>query len=146
MKTWVIVVLGATIFGLFWYYRSHPLVSKVEIKGVRFVVEVAVTEAQKQKGLGGRTALAQNHGMLFAYSHKEDYNFWMRGMRFPLDFIWIDGKTIADITENVPPPKAGETPLIVKPRTPVDKILEVNAGVVKRLGVKIGDTVGFLDR
>ena len=139
-----ISVLLLIAFGL--YYRSHPLVSKVRIGNTVFTVEVAATELQKQKGLGGRSNLAQNHGMLFPYDHKEQYNFWMRGMLIPLDFLWIDGNRIADITENVPPPVASESPAIVKPNAEINKVLEVNAGTVKRTGIRIGDTVEFIDR
>lgn len=131
---------------LFVYYRRNPLISKVRIGDNTFYVDVAVTEPQKQLGLGGRETLETDHGMLFVYDHKEQYEFWMRGMLIPLDFIWIDGSRVADIMENIPQPKAGEQPRIVKPIAPVDKVLEVNAGTVKRLGITVGDTVEFLDR
>lgn len=90
--------------------------------------------------------MPEMHGMLFPYDHKEQFEFWMRGMRFPLDFIWIDGKNVADITENVPPPLENERPVIVKPLVPVDKVLEVNAGTVARIGIKVGDTVEYIDK
>lgn len=134
------------LVGLVIYYRSHPLVSKVEIRGVSITTEVAITESQKQKGLGGRTKLADNNGMLFVYDHKESYSFWMRDMRFPLDFIWIDGTVVADITQDVQPPRANEQPIFVKPNVPVDRVLEVNAGFVKRHNITIGDQVIFRDR
>jgi uncharacterized membrane protein (UPF0127 family) len=145
MKRISIIVFAIFIIGLLWYYRTHPLVSKVRIRGTIIKVEVAATEAQKQKGLGNRTHLPQDSGMLFPYDHKEQYNFWMKAMQFPLDFIWIDDKTVADITRNVPP-KQGNTIPIVTPAVPVDTVLEVNAGVVDQLGIQIGDTVEFLDR
>lgn len=145
MKRLGIVVIAFFIFGLLWYYRTHPLVSKVRLRGATITVEVAATEAQKQKGLGGRAQLPQESGMLFPYDHKEQYNFWMRGMQFPLDFIWIDDKTVADLTRNVQPPKGNVIP-IVTPAVAVDTILEVNAGTIDRLGIQIGDTVEFLDR
>ena len=70
----------------------------------------------------------------------------MLGMKFPLDFVWIDGKKVVDVTRNVPPPKGMEKPTIVKPSVPVDKILEINAGDIDKFGIKVGDTVDFLDR
>lgn len=128
------------------YYRTHPLVSKVRVNTVQFTTEIAVTESQKQKGLGGRASMADTHGMLFLYDHKEQYEFWMKGMQFPLDFIWIDGKTIVDISENVSPPIYNERPILVKPNLPVDKVLEVNGGTVQRFGIKVGDAVEYIDR
>lgn len=137
-----IIVLG----GFVLYYLSHPLISKIRVGNTIITIEVAVTEAQKQKGLGGRSGLPDNHGMLFPYDHKEQFEFWMRGMQFPLDFIWIDGKTVADISENIPPPEGAEKPVIIKPSVPVDRVLEVNAGSVALIGIKVGDTVEYIDR
>jgi len=146
MKHWHIIALASVLIGFGLYYRFHPLVSKVRIGNTVITVEVAATEPQKQKGLGGRQILPDGHGMLFPYDHKEQYSFWMRGMLIPLDFIWIDGSRIVDISENVPPPRASESPLIVKPTVEVNKVLEVNAGTVKRAGIRIGDAVDFIDR
>lgn len=146
MKAYIFITVGVLLLLYILYYRSHPLTSKVRIRGHVIGVDVAVGMLEQARGLGGRTSLGPNSGMLFIYDHKEQYHFWMMGMKFPLDFIWIDGKRVADITLNVPPPKAFTTPAMVKPRVPVDKILEVNAGVVDRLGIKIGDSVEFLDK
>lgn len=146
MKRNLIILGVCACVVLTYYYVTHPLSAKVKIDGVTFTVDVAATEAQKEKGLGGRTSLPTDHGMLFPYDHKEQYEYWMRGMHFPLDFIWIDGKTVADVTANVPPPVGAEAPMIVKPNVPVDKVLEVNAGTILNYSIKIGDTVMFLDR
>ena len=143
-KLLIAVIVG--IAALLWYYSQHPLTSKVKVHRAVFIVDVAITEAQKELGLGGRDGMAADHGMLFPYDHKEQYGYWMRGMKFPLDFIWIDGKKVADVTPNVPQPTGDEKPVIVKPLTPVDKVLEVNAGTVARLGITVGDPVEFLDR
>lgn len=146
MKPLYILLIVLLIIGFSAYYRLNPLVSKVRIQNAVFTVEVAATEVQKQKGLGGRASLPETHGMLFPYDHKEQFEFWMRGMMFPLDFIWIDGKTVADITQNVPPPIGDEQPVIVKPAVAVDKVLEVNSGTVARIGIRVGDTVEYMDR
>ncbi len=142
-----ILIIGIIILLILgFYYRSHPLSSKVKIHDTVFTVETAVTEPQKQLGLGGRTNLETNHGMLFIYDHKEQYNFWMKDMHFPLDFIWINGKTVADITKNVPPPTGDGQPAIVVPKEQVDKVLEINAGTIQALHIQPGDEVEFLDR
>lgn len=146
MKLWIISLLSIILITLTWYYQSHPLVAKVKINDTIFFVEVAVTESQKLKGLGGRKSLGESRGMLFPYDHKEQYNFWMRDMLIPLDFIWIEGGVVADLTKRVPPPAVGERPLIITPKVAVDKVLEVNAGTIDRLAIKIGDQVQFLDR
>lgn len=129
-----------------WYYLAHPPGAKVKIGAHSIAVDLAVTNAEKIKGLSGRAALAPNEGMLFVYDHKEAYEFWMHDMRFSLDVVWIDGEMVADISLNVPAPNAAEPPAVMKPRVAVDKILELNAGTVERLGIAIGDRVEFLAR
>ncbi len=146
MNRTILIAVLFVIFGLGLYYFRHPLTSKVKIRAAVFTVEVALTEPQKESGLGNRTSMAADHGMLFVYDHKEQYNYWMKGMEFPLDFIWIDGKTVADITPDVPPPIGAETPIVVKPKVQVDKVFEVNAGTIRKFGIQTGDQVEFLDR
>lgn len=146
MKRYAISIASVVGILLAMYYINRPLQSKVEIGGHTFTTEVALTEAQKGLGLGYRASLPLSSGMLFVYDHREQYEFWMKGMQFPLDFIWIDGTTVADITPNVPQPNQNESPAIVKPLVPVDKVFEVNAGTVSRLNIQIGDTVRFIDR
>lgn len=139
-----ILVVIAVVMGYF-YYR-HPLGEKIIINGHTLNVEVAVTNAEKEKGLGDRSSLAKDSGMLFVYQNKDRYGYWMKGMRFPLDFIWINGNVIVDFSRNIPFPKTpNEAPVELAPTVPVDKVLEVNAGVIDTLGVKTGDTVQFSD-
>jgi len=142
-KIMILIIVGIVI-GLFafWFYTKHPLSGTVKINGTLFTVDVAVTAIEKEKGLGYRKSLEPTHGMIFVYDHKEIYPFWMKGMNFPLDFIWLDGNKIVDITKNVQPAN-GLNMQVVKPMLPVDKILEINAGEVEKYGIKIGDTVLF---
>ncbi len=88
-----------------------------------------------------------DEGMLFIFPSEGQHSFWMGGMLFPLDFIWISSdRTVVDITVDVPSPEPGvpdgELPRY-RPDQAVLYVLEVNAGVVREAGVQIGDTVTF---
>lgn len=102
---------------------------------------MAVTETERRNGLSNRASLSPDHGMLFLMGEPAYHGFWMKGMRFPLDFIWINEKTIVDLTENVPIPVGDEQPMSLKPTVPADKVLEVNAGLIKETGIQVGDVV-----
>jgi uncharacterized membrane protein (UPF0127 family) len=68
----------------------------------------------------------------------------MKDMKFPLDMIWIYQDTIIDISQNVPVPTAGQNILTLpqfQPKSPVDKVLEIDAGLSAKYGFKIGDKV-----
>jgi len=126
-----------------WFYQRHPLSATVRIGTTEFIVDLAVTDAEKTKGLGGRKSLDANKGMIFLYDHKEKYSFWMKDMQFPLDFLWLSANQIVDISYNVSPPKEGEQLQVIQPNKPIDKVLEINAGEASKAGAKIGDMVIF---
>lgn len=144
MKKFLIVGIIAIIAVSVWYYIRHPIGEKAIINGRTIYLELAVTEAEKERGLGFRDSLPADHGMLFVFQTKNRYGFWMKDMKFPLDFVWIDGTKIVELSEHVLQP-ADDTvqPVSLSPWVPVDKVLEVNAGMIESLGIKVGDTVRF---
>lgn len=119
-------------------YTKNLFINNNEIN-----IEVADTDESRRQGLSGRKSMPQDAGMLFIFDKVDYYSFWMPDTYFPLDFIWINGDTIVDITENVPNSPGSDTQGLprYKPAQPADKILELNAGAVKSLGIKIGDQI-----
>ena len=59
--------------------------------------------------------------------------------------VWIDDKTIVDISKNVPIQTGYPLPTF-SPQKPVDRVLEINAGLADKYGFQIGDTVTYLKR
>ena len=55
----------------------------------RYYLQLAVTPAQQELGLGDRAKLPPDHGMLFVYYSSGTRCFWMKGMKFALDMIWL---------------------------------------------------------
>jgi uncharacterized membrane protein (UPF0127 family) len=122
-----------------------PLV-EVRYHGGTLQVEYANTPQAHARGLGERDALAPDSGMIFDLGSDRIPRFWMKGMRFPLDMIWIaaDGR-IAGITADVQPqPGALDSELrYYSPDVAVRYVLEVNAGASRRLGLAPGETLSF---
>jgi hypothetical protein len=126
---------------------GSTLAPVVRVGGAAFVVEPAVTPAQRNQGLSGRQVLAPRSGMLFIFEQEGKYTFWMKEMRFPLDLVWIGaGCTVVDLTRNVPPPAPEQTldklPLYL-PVAPARYVLEINGGEADLVGLQPGDLVGF---
>lgn len=105
-----------------------------------FLVESADTPILRSKGLSGRENLAENRGMLFTFDMPGVYSFWMKGMKFPLDIIWIKGERIIGFSENISPDNSRPS-IIYNPPDVVDKVLEINAGLVEKFGIKVGDRI-----
>jgi len=107
----------------------------LKIKDTNIQAELVVNLKQKAQGLSGRESLADNQGMLFLYQEPGRYSFWMKGMNFPLDIIYIYNNEIIEIFKNVPLKTEGEITEIF-PAQIADKILEVNAGFSDKIEFK----------
>lgn len=110
-------------------------------------IEVAETADKRRVGLGGRDKLASDSGMLFIFDEVGQPKFWMKGMKIPLDFIWINGDIVVDLLENVAPPEIGQADSTLPryaPSVAADKVLEVNAGFIDAFSIKSGDKLEVL--
>ena len=121
----------------------------VIVGGSRFEVDVANEPPARIQGLSGRKNLSTMSGMLFVFETGKAANFWMKGMKFDLDFIWIgENCRVVDTTLNVPFPILGTTNNeleIYRSEVPATYVLEVNAGTVKRLRINTEDKVRFVE-
>lgn len=148
----LLIITAAMYFyissGSNFQFQKSDNKKKLQINNSILKVEIADTEELKKAGLGGRQSLASDEGMLFVYSEKKKYSFWMKGLSFPLDFIWIKDGVVVDIIKNVLPPLKGqkdESLPVYQAIEPVNQVLEVNAGVVDRFNIKIGDNITLLE-
>ncbi len=112
----------------------------VEIRGHRVAVEIADTREKQALGLGQRDELAWDHGMFFTYAKPAFYAFWMKGMRFSIDIVWILDDRIVAIDQSVPFEPGGTGPTL-RPDSLVDAVLEVPAGNAAARGWRVGDRV-----
>ena len=117
---------------------ESPLVIVSNGASHRFTVELADDDAERGTGLMHRGSMAADHGMIFDFQTPRRVAFWMRNTFIPLDMLFLksDGE-IVHIIENVAP-HSEDT---VGPDRPVRGVLELNAGIVKKLGLKVGDVV-----
>ncbi len=148
-------MLAVIAFGVYLYKSNGqisslpfmpqgPVIKPIQINGIKLNVEIADTKEKRTKGLSGRDNLASDSGMLFIFPDTSQYSFWMKGLSFPLDFVWIKGDKVVGILENVPPQASGQADSslpIYQPNIAVDKVLEVGAGVIRRLDIKVGDSI-----
>lgn len=126
----------------------HPLVACatermpwVELKGQRFVVELADTDASRERGLMFRDALPEDQGMLFVFDQTQPLAFWMRNTRIPLDILYFDDDLkLVSMAEGVPPCTTQQCPSYPSD-APARFTLELNAGLARQLGARRGDAL-----
>ncbi|MEZ4281853.1 MAG: DUF192 domain-containing protein [Myxococcota bacterium] len=119
-----------------------PPEGHVEIRGKSIAVEIADGPAEQARGLGERDALAWGTGMYFPYERPGFYAFWMKGMRFSIDIVFLRDGRIVDLHPQVPFEAGGNGPTI-RPRELADAVLEVPAGYAAANGWQRGDRVRF---
>lgn len=103
-----------------------------------FTVEMAVTPAQRARGLMYRRHLPAGHGMLFDFKRDRVARMWMRNTYIPLDMLFIkaDGR-ISRIAVDTEP----RSERVISSGTPVRAVLELAGGVTRLLGIRPGDRV-----
>ena len=118
---------------------DEPDTTTVRVGQGQVRAEIADSLEERERGLAGRDDLPEDRGMLFVYRDRAVRTYWMKGVRFPLDIIWIDRGRVTGIEADVPVPE-GQPP-IYSSDTPADRVLEVSAGWAARHGVEPGDRV-----
>ncbi|RMF92897.1 MAG: DUF192 domain-containing protein [Nitrospinota bacterium] len=145
MKGDMIKSLVVTLLLLGAVTAAAASLQRVTIAGkASFWVEVVSTPEERARGLGYRDSLPLDQGMLFLFEEPDYHAFWMRGMRFPLDILWIREGVVVHIEENIPPPSPLHLRLpTYRPAEKADSVLEINAGLVQKYGLQLGDTVDY---
>jgi hypothetical protein len=108
------------------------------------IVELAMDRSSQTRGLSYRESLDEDRGMLFVFDKPMTQRFWMYGMNFPIDIIFIKDDKVVQVAADVPHPE-GVVPKIVSSSVKADKVLELNAGKAEEWGIRQGVIVKMVD-
>ncbi|MBI2551563.1 DUF192 domain-containing protein [Candidatus Uhrbacteria bacterium] len=142
----VFIILFLILTGILFFHKDGSVPHTVRhdavvrfANGTEATVEIADEEKERERGFSFRERPADQEGILFVFDRPDRYSFWMYGMKFPLDFLWIEGGKVVDLTPNVipdvPPTKT------YRPAVPVSRMLEMPAGFIEKSGTSVGDEV-----
>lgn len=102
-------------------------------------VDIVDTMETRTRGLMFRESMPEDEGMFFVFEEEDEKSFWMKNTLIPLDMIFIGADyRVVSITKGAVPCKAdpcGSYPS----KGPAKYVLEVNAGVSDKAGLKEGD-------
>jgi uncharacterized membrane protein (UPF0127 family) len=100
----------------------------VTVGAENFKVEIADTDARRQRGLMWREVMPSNTGMLFVFDQVNFHSFWMKNTLIPLDMVWLDSAlNVVDIQTVEPCPLTASYCPSYRPAAPAKYVLEVNA-------------------
>ncbi|QNJ98113.1 DUF192 domain-containing protein [Constantimarinum furrinae] len=103
-------------------------------------IEIADDDYQTRTGLMYRKSMDNDKGMLFIFDEEVKRGFYMKNTEFALDIIYINSdKKIVNIAKNAVPFNTTTIPS----EGPAKYVLEVNAGLSDKWGIKKGDLVDW---
>jgi len=115
----------------------------VYIGGAGLLADIADTPEKKSLGLGVRESMDEGEAMLFPFDIEARQSFWMHGMKFPIDIIWLDSdKTVVHIEHSLQPCTPLDCPSY-NPEEEARYVLETVAGFSERHGVTEGSKAEF---
>jgi uncharacterized membrane protein (UPF0127 family) len=125
----------------------------VEIGDQLFELELALDPQTRFLGMGHRTSVAPDGGMLFAFPESQPLAFVMRDCPIPLDLAFLDasGSIVALYEMQPEPPRApGEAFLDYESRLPTYTsggparfAIETGAGRLAQAGARVGERAVF---
>lgn len=125
---------GALAFG------SGTLTLKTDSGPHSFNIEIANTNGERALGLMYRRELPADAGMLFLYDPPQPITMWMRNTILSLDMIFIGANGKVHRIESHTEPFSTD---MISSDGAVQGVLEVNAGIAAKIGLKTGDEVVF---
>lgn len=103
-----------------------------------FSVEIADNDETRARGLMFRKSMPDFSGMLFVFDKPQQARFWMKNTFIPLDMLFIDASgVVRRIKQNATP----HSTAIIDGGTGIKAVLEVNGGIVARLGISLGSQI-----
>lgn len=102
---WRLVTLGLFMSAPVWAETKHIDIVVAGSKAQKTIhAELAITFAERQKGLMHRKALLPDSGMLFVFPDEKILKFWMKDTYIPLDILFFDKDgVLTNKIDNVPP-------------------------------------------
>lgn len=106
-------------------------------------VEVARSDLERRRGLGGRPCMQPGWGMLFVHPHEEILEYSVAQMRFPIDLAFLDAAgEVVRVYQRLEPGVADT----YSSDDPARFALEVRAGQLEEWQLSAGDRVAISDR
>jgi uncharacterized membrane protein (UPF0127 family) len=113
------------------------------IRDICFDAEIAVTAAERSRGLMHRDVLPKDRGMLFVFPEEGRHSFWMKNTKIELDIIFIAvDRRVVSISRRAQPCRKDPCGLY-SPEGNAAYVLEIAGGLAAAYGFAAGDVVEF---
>ena len=132
----ILVCLSLYWIGLIPEQKKYQIITQDQT--ILLELELANTNLTREVGLMWRRELSEYHGMLFVFPEENMQSFWMQNTYIPLDIIFIGSDfRILSIHSNAVP----NSTRIISSDFLCKYVIELPAGSVEKLKIKVGDKV-----
>ena len=122
--------------------KSSLIVSTSKKTCYLLSIWVVHSAKEKARGLMYVRNMPEQSGMLFVYTESDQRSMWMKNTYIPLDIIFIkNSETISSIARDTEPLSLKN----IRSTEPVNYVLEINAGMTKKMGIVPNDKVFWFD-
>lgn len=137
----LILLVGGTVIRVGEQYTGINTPVAAVLKGQTIDMQLADTDAKRQKGLSNQEELPSGQGMLFVFEKSAKPCFWMKDMNFPVDILWFDAqkKLVYQALYALP----ASYPESFCSDSDARYVVELNAGEAARLKLQLGDMLDF---
>lgn len=118
--------------------NEHLVIQVSDSVQHEFRIHLAVSASERSQGLMYVRKMPDDVGMLFVYERPTVIGMWMKNTYIPLDMIFIgeNGRILTIASDTVPHSLA-----TISSGKPAIGVLEINAGISKKLGLAPGQAV-----
>jgi uncharacterized membrane protein (UPF0127 family) len=95
-------------------------------------IEIAESDAERQRGLMRRRSLGYDRGMLFIFDEVDESGMWMKNTPLPLDIVFVSPDSQVINVARRTTPFSEKT---IEPAAPKKFVVEVRAGFADRFGL-----------
>ena len=116
-----------------------PTSPSAQLGDKTFRLDVAATVADRERGLSGRSGLADDQAMLFVFDAPGIHCIWMKDMKFPIDIVWLnEARNVVKLAARVTP---DTYPQNFCPDSPAAFVIELPEGTAEQQQLQVGQSV-----
>lgn len=145
MRRIFILLIAICFLILISFFQQLHKGNNVIINGISFKAEFANSTESKRIGLSKYKKIDDNFVMVFPFEESGKPVFWMKGMHFPIDIIFVNENRITQIYSDVKNPEKENSPLpLYIPDSISDMVIEASAGTAKKYNFKKGNKIEII--
>ena len=138
------------VYGIFFYRVDNTFVTEcgrynkqeILINGKKIIMDVADDKCKIELGLSGTKEIKNSQGMLFVFDKIGNYGFWMKGMNYSIDVLWVDDDlSIIGIEKNLNP---DTYPNIFGQKYLFKYVVELPSGFSDENNIVVGNKISVL--